>query len=383
MAAPAKPTPDDSLITTYFGSIGSLFEETLKEKSELHWTDFGSIFFVGFLVLTYASAIPRLLAWAIPRAVHRDTVVILRESVQLHKWNEYFGVCIAVAILGFALFAYLDFRRDRKVSARLLSDSQFAFACCYGLIDELDHFRTNRLPHHVQGALRYWKQLHRHLEKWFMFRTGPEKLSRRLLMGPAAARRVSVLAKIDELEASFAWFALEAETERILLALSLLSSRTQDRLRDRRELAPIGDFLGDLAWYLYTRIPEVSSGSETEAKELQQVGKDRLLAFAQKVIALEPYKSHETPAARKAGIAKQIASAVYSATYVFSHENMFVCFAVWLLFFALLVALALWAAFHYIPGLKADSTIVSVGISAPLLASAAAVAVSRARADKR
>jgi hypothetical protein len=182
-----------------------------------------------------------------------------------------------------------------------------------------------------------------------------------------------------ELTKRLSWFRFEARTHAILSAFSAFESKIKARITDKKDLPVICNALRDLAAYFYTEIPEIHLGTEEESLHLRESGDGYLLSFAKMIESLDVYHPEsKTPSAREsASVSLSVISAKLARP--FSHENVLYCFLAWYFLSLLLIASGFLLAFHYLPGLKLDTVIVSTVVGGPVAGAITAVTIAKLR----
>jgi hypothetical protein len=203
-----------------------------------------------------------------------------------------------------------------------------------------------------------------------------ELSARGFYVGDSPIRYRSLFPQIELLRLSHSWFRLEPTTLKILNAFNLLNSKIAGRLKDKKDLRAVIDILDHLETYLYSAIPEISSTEHQTSKEIEKLGEQALSRFAEAIEPLPVYRAEVRPLEGKEKVTFKFAAAIAWIAALFGHENLLVRFFSWWVLIQTLVFVCLSVAWHYVPSLKWDSSIVSLSIGTPLVVAAAALAGS-------
>ena len=186
------------------------------------------------------------------------------------------------------------------------------------------------------------------------------------------SRHPLFFAQIDRLQTNHPWFKLEPATVRVVKAFDTLQEKISGRLKDKKDLLLVANAMRNLARYLYSVIPDLSSADEGEHRDVPMLGEQALMTFAEEV---EHCLHIEEQAHRRAAESiKKADTRLYVAGWLFSREALLVRFGSrWMLSQAVTVV-ALRIAFWFVPTLKVDSTLIVFVAGTPLLVAAAALA---------
>lgn len=258
----------------------------------------------------------------------------------------------------------------------MLKEPQRRFAHCFAIVDEIGRYGTNHLEEHLERAQTYWTTLNYSLEGML---PGRYIFIRDMVHSDIARRQARAWTGLDieHYTKAFPWFRLEPRSHEILQAFRDLPSKISDRLKDKKELHAVAKCLSDLASYLYTTIPDVSSTAEEE-KELTLFGEQTLGNFVQQAKQLGPYSSEVEPQVEQSTLQQVLLRQLRMFAGIFTHGNIFVSFLAWWMLTELLAVVALRVAMGVVSGLTLDSTLVAALVAAPL-GSAAVVAVALSR----
>jgi hypothetical protein len=246
------------------------------------------------------------------------------------------------------------------------------FAYCYGVVHEIRRYKTNQIGRHIDTAMNYLDKTAMALFRVSSLDTSegfyPDQYWRRELL--LSGHQMAVFNLIGRCPK---WYRLRPETETILQACQEFAPKLGDRLKDRKDLGALESALTDLAAYQYTEIPELSdSKSESRFEE----GTELLLSFAQKVIALPPYRSEPLNPTPKEKLSRKLLLAGGKLTVLFSHENVLVAFVSWLILMLVLFWGGFYVALRFVP-IKMDSTILAALIGGPIATAVTAATIPR------
>src|SRR5450759_628562 len=145
-------------------------------------------------------------------------------------------------------------------------------------------------------------------------------------------------------------FAVERES---LIRVSLI--KIPDRLKDKKDLQLVANALRNLARYLYSIIPELSS--EEGNRNVQVVGGLALKKFAEDMGQLPRYRAEQRAEVTKEKRSRKLIAALAWFVGLFSHENLLLRFAIWWAFSQTATLVILWIACSSVPALRLDSTL--------------------------
>lgn len=339
------------------------------------------------VILAVLSLVPVLpfAAWSlihwlfVPRKLVLHGRVIPVESFSF--W--YASLCVLFVTLA-TLMIFIDNKRTKEREQQIkqgLDAPAMRFALCYSIVQEVDRYTKNRIPKHVERAIEYWGSFIASLRSLFdrldlsdiavvRHRIYLESdIDGSILMG----RYLSVLPDVDSLRQSYPWFKVEPSTAKVINAFNGLQLRIPGRLKDKKDLPQVAKVLDNLAKYLYSAIPELSSG-ERNGRNLQALGERALMEFAEEAEKLPQYREEQRPLASKEKVSRKLVGAFGWSVRLFSHENLLVRFCTWWGFAQALVLVVLRIAFQSVPNLKLDSNLIVFAGGTPLLVAAAALA---------
>jgi hypothetical protein len=288
-----------------------------------------------------------------------------------------------------------DTRSKRKVKDNL-GKASMRFALCYAIVHEIDRFAKNRLSKHIERATDYWMQFgplltqmlnpltegrsHQSMNVTFLAspdldeEASAKLIARGFIPTSGFVRYRSMFPQIDMLRQKHTWFKLDTTSARILNAFNSLPLKITGRLKDKKDLSSVAAILTNVAAYLYTTIPEISSTELHGTAEITNLGEQSLIRFTDELETLSVYDPEPTPLEGKEKVKSKFVIAVAWIAGLFSHDNLLFKFSAWLVLSLALVIVALSTAWHYDPGLKLDSTLISLIVATPLVVSAAALA---------
>lgn len=367
--APAKPSVSSTALEKYFQSIEEPFRETrcglAIERKGINGV------FILFFVFSLIPLVPFLVSFFVSR-YFGATLVSVR-AIHFHVGSFWFWwVVLFVVSLGLLLLAGKFSGVSTEEKKKWLSPPQMRFAYCYATIDEIQKYRTNQLPRHIDSALQ-------HLEKadgYLLSASGipinvyPERWRlREMQLAQQHALEVEGAAPTGPPK----WYRLKPETELVLKAFGEFTPKLRDRIKDRKDLPAIQTALTFLASYLYLEIPALSdSGSGARFEE----GMQSLLTFAQQVTSLPPYRSEELKPTPKQQFSLKLLAVFSIVSAPFGHENLLVAFLSWFVLLFLLFGIGLFEASRLL-AIKADSVIITTLISGPILGAVTAVTIPR------
>ncbi len=382
MVSAPNPESDPKVADAYFRSISDSFHYTFKNQETI-WYPVkiaNALTTLGPLLVIVPFALADLLAKLNIRFFAPRSLRILGMTIHTTPEGVWAALLITVLVVGIAAVFALNKRRTRKLCANFLSKSQMRFGYCLAMREELRTYQATRVPKHIENALDFWFRLLFSLEAFFapeskqQFR--PPKKGKGLAQAEKSSPKV-LPPNLERLRQSFSWFRLEPQSERIVESLNLFPERVQYRVKEKKDLTAVGELLSALGDYLYSMMPEVSPQSDSENVALLDWGLTRLQGFSEKILLLPAYGLESQTTAERGTFKRSIKAGIAKFSGLFSHQNILLCFISWLLISAAAVIVALLTTLHYFPGIKIDSTLVALVISAPLLASVTLVAVSR------
>jgi hypothetical protein len=399
MQGAVGPETDHSLdVNEYFASIEDAFENELQLAKQQGLVERLVGPFIFCAVLSVIPLFP-FTVWLMIHFAHPNWhPIVFGLVVPAHSFYLWWITCVLVSVPTATLVNKLDNRRIARRTSEHLSSSPMRFALCYAAASEIGNFTKNRLPKHLARARDYWKQLRpmlalmlnphayriisRPLEFSHIspFETDDESFADQsdnvVSLGPWLSIPRSFFPQIAMLQKRHPWFKLDPQTAKIVEAFDSLSTKISGRLQDKKDLQAVASVLNELAKFLYSMIPEVSSVEGHEAAEITAFGERSLLRFADDLTSLPPYRAEPRPLERKERVKSGFVIAVNWFANLFCHDNLLIRFFVWWGLAQGLVVAATILANHYVPSLKVDSTLVSFIVGTPLLVAAAALAAA-------
>jgi hypothetical protein len=160
--AEIKPALD-----SYFQSITRALDATLSAETSRSSAYDGTFGTIGFFLLLLFSLIPALpaLAYFLSRWISKPlTLNVYGIHLSVHSFLFWYLALSALSAICFGIrLKYSSIRQKSRIptinTAELLNQSQMRFALCYSVKSEIDSYRTNRLPGHIQKANMFWRQL--------------------------------------------------------------------------------------------------------------------------------------------------------------------------------------------------------------------------------
>jgi hypothetical protein len=367
----------------YYTSIKELFGDTQKlEEKEGRFGFFGGLIIVCF-VFSLLPIIPWILSIVLPRLFRPENISVLGYGFSPGSFWFLWPTCF-ITFLVLLITLMVTRGPSEEMRSRRLSPVQMRFAYCYGTVDEIKKYQTNRLYRHIEKAQSYLDRLARSL--WDL--TVPASILglpearihyRHLYLHEAELARTGAPAGriLGGLTPRVKWFKLDPQTEKILNAIFKLPSKFDDRLKDKRDLSTLARALTELATHLYTEIPEIFEGTEDDRRQWEETGNTALNTFADQVNALSPYRAEAKAVSPHETVSRQVVSTGWKLTSFFVHENVLVCFVAWYLLSLLLIGSGFWIAFHYVPTLAVDTVIMSTIVGGPVAGAITAVTIAR------
>lgn len=370
-AISAKLAPN--VLADYFNSIKQAFGET-QEGLERDKRSLGPFIFV--FVFSLIPVIPFLLS-KIMSLLFGSAIIGFR-AVHFSVASFWFWWIVSfVATLSLLLVLNRLIRPREKEKKRWLSPAQMRFAYCYGAADELRKYLTNRRGNHLEIADKYVLQIGIAIvrsstldlvEGVYPYHYWQPEI-RTLAQDSKSNRSIGLVVPRPK------WYRLQPDTESILEAFRFFLGKLRDRLKDRKDLVEIESALMDLSRYLYTEIPEVS-GSDSDS-DLERIGIESLLSFAQQINGLPLYRS-ETPHQKTSETASQrIISFAKKLSWPFNQENLLLSFCAWYVLFLVLFSAGFYLAFRHFNSLKIDTTIVATLVGGPIATAITAATIPR------
>src|SRR5581483_4500750 len=327
-AAPQRGRKNGTDVKSYYDSISDAFRETICSQKKDRSKDWLKFIVTTLFGLSLIPLVPYVFSFVIPRLLPGARLWIFGFKFSVASFWFWWPVCF----VSFLLIVIIVFRLLRPTQ-KLLSQAQMRFGYAYGGGVEIRRYKTNHLQRHIQTATEYLGELPRMLPV--------ARTSFRADFDPYPhfeADVVLVEAPYAEMD-SFAeprsrrpyWYRLGPETEKILSALRSFWPKLRDRLKDHKDLTAIESAVGDLANYLYTEIPEISEGTAEDRQRLLRFSMDSLNSFAEKINALEVYRSESPPSSREEKVSRGVVSTGQRLNAFFLHPNIAVSFLAWLI----------------------------------------------------
>ena len=292
-------------------------------------------------------------------------------------------------------------RRDKRRDEQSLDYAPMRFALCYATVQEIDKYSTNHLAKHIGLATKYWRlflpqlrmllnparrgdtrspaaipeavEIATVIESSLDDETLAEIQHHGFAGSKGLQKYLSWFPQIDMLRMSHPWFKLEPGTVKVVDAFNSLSLKIGGRLKDKKDIPAVANVLSQLAIYLYTIIPELSSGEHGEER-VKVLGEQALVKFADAVQNLPPYEEELRPLATKERASRRVVGIFIWLASLFSHENLLVKFGAWWLLIQVIILLVLAVALQSVTKFRTDSTLLVFAIGTPLLVAAAALA---------
>lgn len=384
-------------VDEYFASIEDAFENELQLAERRGIVERAVGPFIFFAVLSVIPLFP-LMAWLLVRFVHPNwRPITFGLAIPANSFLLWWVVLVSISLPTAVVVNKLDNRRIARGSNEHLGAPLMRFALCYAAANEIGNFAKNRLPKHLSLARDYWRQLRpmlarmlnphayrivsRPLEPSHMMSETDhdltaDQLSLGTMLEPWMSISHSFFPQIAMLQKRHSWFKLDPRTAKIVDAFDSLPGKISGRLQDKKDLQSVASVLRELAQFLYSMIPEVSSVEGREATVTTARGEQSLLQFADDLASLPAYRPEPRPLERKEKVKSDFAIAVNGFASLFGHDNLLIRFFAWWGLAQGLVVIATILASHYVPGLRVDSTLVSFIVGTPLLVAAAALAAA-------
>jgi membrane protein implicated in regulation of membrane protease activity len=277
-------------------------------------------------------------------------------------WIGLFLVSLSLMILVAKVSA-----PSKEEKNKWLTQRQMRFAYCYGVVDEIRNYRTNRIDRHIESAIEYLQRARASL-----IPGSPLALAEPMYAAALHGDRVTIRRDKDSRPK---WYRLQPETELTMRAFDELVPKLRDRIKDKKDLQTVESILTALAVYYYTEIPELSS--DQPDSNFEHVGEQSLLSFANQVTGLSPYHSEEEPLTPKEKVSQKILLILHRLSLSFVHENVLIAFFAWYTLMLLLFYAGFYVAFRFVPLMKTDTTVVTAIVGGPISAAVAAVAIPR------
>jgi hypothetical protein len=382
------------VLDSYFQSITTALDATLSaENSRLYTYDGTSvtIFFFFFLLFSLIPALPAL-AYFLSRWISKPLMLNMYGiHLSLHSFLFWYLMISALSAICLGIrLKYSSIRQKNTApainTAELLNESQMRFALFYSVKSEVDSYRTNKLPVHIEKANVLWRKLLPSLQEAL----GPEtdygmdfpnvpmypdwQLAIARPRSDFDGRGRKFFPQVHKLLAKFSWFKLNASTESIIAAFDGLRSKLSGRIRDKKDLFQVSNCLLPLSLYLYTLIPDITDAEE-EKEKLDSFQELSLRYFVQEMTSLADY----TPETRvdskteKSAVNKAKVGGILSATV--GNPAPFLRFvSIWVII-QLFVAISISAFLSTMKALKLDSTLIALLIGSPFAIAAALTAI--------
>jgi hypothetical protein len=400
MQIDSGPNVSNQELEGYFESIRTAFEETLT-ATEFREVSDGFHTTITFFFLLFFSLVPVIpaLAYFGARWISKPIVVNLWiRQLSIHSFLFWYVFSTALFALLFGIrLRYSSFREKKNKKNikkdELLNEPQMRFALCHAVRSEIESYRTNKRPVHMERARSLWKKLIPSIqevlgsgESWIDTPSGfpsPDLVlsdQRDVRVVGDHLRRHFIIRKqdffpeINNLLSRFSWFKLETTTRLIIEAFNGLTSKLTDRILDRKELFQVSECLFPLSFYLYTQIPDISD-TESEKAYLALMEDKALNLFVANMEMLTPYtsESRNFSPVEPSSAKKEKARDVLSITV--GNPSPFIRFCcIWAIVQAF-VAIAVPIFLLAIKTLKFDSTLIALLIGSPLAIAAALTAI--------
>ena len=366
--APTKPTIDEGSLHAYFESIRDTFRETREgmKKDDENTNGFFVLIFVLSLIPVFPFA-----GYAVTKHYFGDALLTIK-NLRIHVASFWFWwVALFLLSLGILLLALKFGGVSDTEKKKWLSLPQMRFAFTYSVVEEIQKFRTNQMPRHIDAALSCFDKTSAMLVPR---RAVPTELyaahGREAVITGESAGLVRV-----EFAGLPKWYRLQPETERILKAFGEFSSKLRDRLKDCKDLPSIQSALTYLAAYYYF---EINSESEVRFEQ----GMAMLLTFAAQLDSLPQYRSEELKKTPKEKLSIKFFSTLSKVTAPFQHDNPMIAFLCWLALLFCLFSCGFYVALRF-TSLRFDSTILNALIGGPILGAVTAVTIPRISKSRR
>jgi hypothetical protein len=384
-------------LDAYYRSIKPAFEKTLEAQemtAKMYDGSSTTAAFSFFLVLSVIPVLPGLL-YIVFRWIGKPLSIFLWGRA----WSVnsfvfwYVGLAAISALLLGIRLRYSSYKQEKSrpktKKDELLADAQMRFALCYSVMVEIEAYRTNKIPVHIEHARLFWRKLIISLRSsmgsdssWFFDPT--YEIEERYSLAPSGRIRPKrsggygvFFPQIQNLKTSFKWFHLEVATAKIVDAFNGLRSKLNDRIADRKDLAQVSSCLLSLSEYLYAQIPDIAD-TEEDKKKLSYVEDQSLTQFAEKMSQLTKYLSENrrplvSERSAKAAVKKEKLGNLIAATV--ANPAPFLRFSsIWVVI-QIIVATAVLILLWNIKNLKFDSTLIALVVGTPFAVAAGITAI--------
>lgn len=352
----------------YYESIKDALALTLEARKRED--KYGSLT-GAFTFVTVFCVIP-LLPYIVVRVVRARGYSAAIRSYDLHLQSLVFwwiGLTLLCVIVAWVWTKATGSNEDEQ-----LSIPQMRFALSLALASEIANYQTNRIPRHIKKALELETQLLATLPA-NLVRDTPRRL-------PYPEPVIHEMSNPLDALRRFHWFKLEPSTSAIVTAFREFHAKIRDRIKVKKELSLVALALQGLAAYLYTEIPEVHRGGDSD-DHLEAEGSRGLEEFAAQINSMSAYVAEATRPTTEEKIKEGVSEKVGRISSIFAHPNVFLCFMVWLIFLASLVGASVRIAKMFVTDLKLDSTLVALMVATPIAGAATLTAVSRGRTQRK
>jgi hypothetical protein len=383
------------VLDSYFQSITKALDATLSaemSRSSAYDGVFGTI---GFFLLLLFSLIPALpaLAYFLSRWISKPLALnVYGIHLSVHSFLFWYLALSALSAICFGIrLKYSSIRQKSGTptinTAELLNQSQMRFALCYSVKSEIDSYRTNRLPGHIEKANMFWRQLLPSLQDALGSETDYGISSPSGMMHPewqltyarpisefVNGRRRKFFPQVHKLLDRFSWFKLDPRTESVITAFDGLRSKLSGRIRDKKDLFQVSNCLLPFSLYLYTLIPDITD-TEQEKENLGVFQEISLTSFVQEMASLADYTPEKRVDSKteKSAASKAKVGGMLSATV--GNTAPFLRFiSIWIIV-QIFVAIAISTFLAAVKTLKMDSTLVALLIGSPFAIAAALTAI--------
>jgi hypothetical protein len=261
------------------------------------------------------------------------------------------------------------------------------FALCYAVRSEIDLYRTNKRPTHIEKARQYWKMLIRSLREalgtesdhWIGLSRGLIHPTWQLSSEPTdipfrRRHQERFFPQVHRLLDQFSWFELDARTESIIGSFDGLRPKIGARLRDKKDLFLVSKPLVPFSFYLFTQIPDISD-TEEDKTLLRHYEDQALNAFVDEMTLLNEYTPENRITSKIAMSAAKKAKVGDFLSNTVGNPAPFLRFiSIWIVL-QIIVGIAVLVFLSAIKNLKLDSTLIALLVGSPFAIAAALTAI--------